>query len=156
VNDKKEAEKIRAQAWQLWNQQKFAEAEPLFQQAVEKDPTNANAWNGLGWSLFNLSRPQAAQEAFEKCIQIDPTDARPLTACWIAKGQGQVDEAIKNWNRPSVLPSGTAAINGLAMTCMEKKDYAKAAEWYQAWLKVEPSNADAKAGLEKAQGQISK
>ena len=65
---KLEAEKIRAQAWQLWQQQKFAEAEPLFQQAVEKDPTNANAWNGLGWSLFNLGRPEAAKEAFEKCL----------------------------------------------------------------------------------------
>jgi len=39
---------------------------------------------------------------------------------------------------------------------MEKKDYAKAAEWYQSWLKIEPGNADAKAGLEKAQGQMSK
>jgi len=41
-------------------------------------------------------------------------------------------------------------LNGLATTYMEKKDYAKAAEYYEMWLKAEPNNADAKAGLEKA------
>lgn len=156
--DKKEAEKVRAGAWQLWQQQKFVEAEPLFQQAIEQDPTNANAWNGYGWTLFNLGRPQAAQEAFEKCISIDPKQGAAFNGLgWIAKGQGRIDEAIKNWEQAvKVLPNGTAAINGLAITCMETKDYAKATEWYQAWLKVEPNNADAKAGLEKAQDQMSK
>jgi tetratricopeptide (TPR) repeat protein len=155
---KLEAEKIRAQAWQLWQQQKFAEAEPLFQQAVEKDPSNANAWNGYGWTLFNLGRPEAAKEAFEKCIEIDSRQGAAWNGLgWISKGQGQIDEAIKNWEQAlKVLPNGTAAMNGLAMTCMEKQDYAKAAQVYQRWLKVEPNSPEAKVGLEKAQGQISK
>jgi len=156
--DKLEAEKIRAQAWQLWNQQKFAEAEPLFQQALEKDPTNANAWNGYGWTLFNLGRPDAAKEAFTKCIELDSKQGAAWNGLgWIAKGQGKVDEAVENWEQAlKVLPNGTAAMNGLAMTYMEKQDYAKAAQVYQRWLKVEPNSSDAKAGLEKAQDQISK
>jgi tetratricopeptide (TPR) repeat protein len=150
--DKKETEKIRSQAWQLWQQQKFAEAEPLFQQAVEKDPTNANAWNGMVWTLFNLGRPEAAKEAFTKCIEIDPKQGAAFNGLgWIAKGQRQIDEAIRNWEQAlKVLPNGTAAMNGLATTYMEKQDYAKAAQMYQRWLKVEPNSADAKAGLEKA------
>lgn len=156
LSDKKEAEKIRSQAWQFWQQQKFSEAEPLFLQAVEKDPTNANAWNGLGWTVFNLGRPQAAQEAFEKCIQIDPKQGASWNGLgWIAKGQGHTDEAIKHWEQAvKVMPNGTAAMNGLATAYMEQKDYAKAVQYYQMWLKVEPGSADAKAGLEKANSEM--
>ncbi len=152
LEDKKEGERLRSQAWSFWQQQKFAEAEPLFQQSIEKDPTNANAWNGLGWSQFNLGKPLAAKEAFTACVEIDPKQGAAWNGLgWIAKGQEHVDEAIQSWEQAvRVLPEGTAAMNGLATTYLEKMDYVKAAQYYQMWLKVEPNNGDAKAGLEKA------
>ena len=46
--DKMAAENAAATGWRLWSEKKPAEAEAMFQKAVEKDPTAANSWNGLG------------------------------------------------------------------------------------------------------------
>jgi tetratricopeptide (TPR) repeat protein len=48
------------------------------------------------------------------------------------------------------MPAATAALNGLASTSMELKQYDQAAQYYRMWLKAEPNNVAAKAGLEKA------
>ncbi len=54
--DKRAAENLSANGWQLWGQRKLAEAQKVFERAVGKDPGNANAWNGLGWSQFNQGK----------------------------------------------------------------------------------------------------
>jgi len=150
--DKREAERFAARAWALWRQQKFDEAETLFRQALEKDPTNADTWNGLGWSQFNQGQPLNAQAAFEKCLAINPKHAAALNGLgWIAKMNGRTDEAIEYWRKAlRAEPRATAAMNGLATTFMELKQYEEAAKVYQMWLKVEPDGADPKAGLQKA------
>jgi tetratricopeptide (TPR) repeat protein len=156
--DKRAAEKPAAEAWKLWQQQKFAEAEKLFDQAVKKDPTNANAWNGLGWSQFNQGQPLNAQASFEKCLAINPKHAAALNGMgWIAKNAGQTEDAIGYWEKAiQAAPTATAALNGLATTYMEEKQYAKAVKYYEMWLKAEPNNADAKTGLGKAAAALAK
>jgi len=47
-------------------------------------------------------------------------------------------------------PTNASALKGLAVTCMERKEYGEAIKYYEMWLKAEPNNKDAKAGLEKA------
>jgi bla regulator protein BlaR1 len=153
--DKMASENLAAQGWELWRQRKLAEAEEAFEKAVSKDPTNANAWNGLGWAQQNQSKPLNAKASFEKCLEIQPKHAAALNGLgWIAKAQGKTDEAIAHWEKAiEAAPTATAALNGLATTYMELKQFDKAAEYYRMWLKVEPDNADAKAGLEKAKSQ---
>lgn len=154
--DKRASEKVAAQAWRLWRERKFAAAEPLFQQAVEKDPTNADAWNGLGWSQFNLGEALNAQASFEKCVALKPKHAGALNGLgWTAKIGGKTDEAIEYWRKAlQADPAATAAMNGLTTTFMELKRYDEAAKAYQMWLKVEPKNSDARVGLEKAKAAM--
>ena len=46
----------------------------FFREAIEKDPTNKMAWNGLGYCHVGLNNPQAAIQAYRQAIKTDPTD----------------------------------------------------------------------------------
>ncbi len=151
--DRREAENLSAAAWKSWSQQKYDEAEATFQQALAKDPTRADAWNGLGWSQFNQGKPANAKASFERCLSLNPKHAGSLNGMgWVMKNWGKTQEAMEYWKKAvKASPATTAALSGLATTCMELKQYDKALEYYQAWLKAEPNSADAKTGLVKAQ-----
>jgi tetratricopeptide (TPR) repeat protein len=150
--DKREGEKLAVQAWKLWNQQKFDEAEPLFQQAIQKDPTNANTWNGLGWSQFNQGKGLNAQHSFERCLALEPKHAAALNGLgWAAKAAGKNEEAINYWRKAiAACPTATAPLRGLAITLDELGKTDEAIQQYRQWLRVEPDNQEAKAGLQKA------
>jgi tetratricopeptide (TPR) repeat protein len=149
------ADELMQQGWQLWSQRKLPEAEQKFKASVEKDPNNANAWNGLGWAQFNQGKPNDAKLAFEKCVELDPKAAAALNGLgWIAKGKGDTKVAIGYWEKAvEAAPNATAAYNGLTVTYMELGQPQQAARYYEMWLKVEPDNVDAKAGLEKAKSK---
>ena len=51
-------------------------------------------------------------------------------------------------------PANASALKGLAVTCMERKEYGEAIKYYEMWLKAEPNNKDAKSGLEKAKAAL--
>jgi len=151
--DKLEAENLSVEGWNLWRQRKLVEAEAKFKQAVEKDPTNDGAYQGLGWAQLNQGKKLNAKDSFEKCIKIDPKNSAALNGLgWIAHGQGNKGEAITWWEKAiAANPGATASLNGLTQVYMERKQYDKAVKYYNMWLAVEPGNAQAKAGLEKAE-----
>ena len=149
------AEDLAGRGWQLWRERKLGEAEEAFKEAVQKDPTNADAWNGLGWSQFNQGKTLNAKVSFEKCLEIQPNHAAALNGLgWIAKGQGKTDEAIGYWEKAvKAAPNATAALSGLATTYIELEHYDKAIKVYQKWVKVEPNNDQVKADLERARSR---
>ncbi len=154
--ERMEAENLAGEGWKLWAERKLAEAEELFRQAVEKDPTNANAWNGLGWSLQNQGKKENARYSFERCLEIEPMQAAALNGLgWITKSNGQTNKAIEYWKK-AVRASGgnaTASLSGLTQTYMEIGQYDQAEKYYQMWLKVEPNNEQAKEGLQQARAK---
>jgi tetratricopeptide (TPR) repeat protein len=142
---------LAKRAWYLWNQRKLAESEKLFRQAVEKDPKNSNAWNGLGWALQNQGKKEASG-AFKKCLVLEPKNAGALNGLgWIAKSLGKEDDAIMCWQKAvQANPQGTAALRGLTTTLMARGQYHHAAVCYAAWLKVDPNNKKIKAEMDDA------
>ncbi|MGD9110090.1 MAG: hypothetical protein PVG93_04035, partial [Phycisphaerales bacterium] len=151
--DRMAAEDLTSKGWELWNQRKLIEAEETFKEAVQKDPTNANAWNGLGWSQQNQGKKINAKYSFRKCLEIEPDHAAALNGLgWIAKGQGETSEAIEYWQKAVQVSDGhaTASLSGLTQTYMELEQYDDAVKYYKMWLNVEPQNDAAKAGLERA------
>jgi len=138
-------------AWYLWKQRKLEESEKLFKQAVEKDPKNSNAWNGLGWALQNQGKKEAA-DAFRKCLALDAKNAGALNGLgWIAKQAGNEDEAIRWWEKAVIAnPQATAAMRGMVDTFMARGQYHRAAVCYAAWVRVDPTNKKVKAELDDA------
>jgi Flp pilus assembly protein TadD len=53
----------------LWREATFR-----WQQAVEIDPTYAEAWNNLGIGYEQLGRFDDARKAYEKALEIEPTN----------------------------------------------------------------------------------
>jgi Flp pilus assembly protein TadD len=53
----------------LWREAAFR-----WQQAVELDPTYAEAWNNLGIGYEQLGRFDDARKAYEKALEIDPAN----------------------------------------------------------------------------------
>jgi tetratricopeptide (TPR) repeat protein len=46
----------------------------FFQKAIEKDPGNTMAWNGLGYCQIGMNNPAAALEAYQQAIKTNPDD----------------------------------------------------------------------------------
>jgi len=151
--DKMAAENLTSQGWKLWGQRKLAEAEEMFKQATEKDPTNDNAYQGLGWAQLNQGKKLNARDSFEKCIKLNPKNSAALNGLgWIAHGQSNIDDAVEWWEKAVKASNGTAtaSLSGLTQVYMNKQEYDKAIKYYRMWLKAEPNNKQAKEGLEKA------
>jgi len=154
--DKLASENLSAEGWNLWGQRKLAEAETKFKEAIEKDPMNEDAYQGLGWAQLNQGKRLNAEDSFKKCVRLNPQNAAALNGLgWIAHGQRKTNEAIRYWETAvEASPFATAALGGLTQTYMELQKYDEAVKYYQMWLKVEPDNTQAKESLEKAQAAI--
>jgi tetratricopeptide (TPR) repeat protein len=46
----------------------------FFKEAIEKDPKNTMAWNGLGYCHVGLNNPAAAIKAYQEAVKTNPTD----------------------------------------------------------------------------------
>jgi RNA polymerase sigma-70 factor (ECF subfamily) len=151
-----EAENLTAEGWKLWGQRNLTEAEAKFIEATEKDPTNDNAFQGLGWAQLNQGKKLNAKDSFEKCVKLNPKNSAALNGLgWIAHGRGDTDEAITWWEKAvKAQPGATASLSGLTQVYMEQEQYEKAVKYYNMWLKAEPNNADAKTGLKEAKAKL--
>ena len=152
-SNKMEAENLIGEGWNLWKIREYSTAEEAFKKAVEKDSANDRAYQGLGWAQLNQGKKANARDSFEKCVAINPKNSAALNGLgWIAHGEGDKEKAISWWEKAvEANPAATASLNGLTQAYMEKKDYEKAIKYYKMWLAAEPDNAEAKAGLAKAQ-----
>lgn len=64
-----------SQGAELFNQQKYAEAEVLFRMAVEAKPSDADYRNNLARSLFQQSKFGDAELQFRKAVELSPDTA---------------------------------------------------------------------------------
>lgn len=57
--------------------QSFTEARAAFEHAIDLDPNNAAAWNGVGRVHYNIGTPAESIAAYERSIALDPSDVHP-------------------------------------------------------------------------------
>ena len=117
----------------------------FFRQAIEKDPKNKMAWNGLGYCHVGLNNPQAAIQAYQQAIKADPNDEMlhyNLANYYIKLGHQQ--EAIDTYqNAISVNPSFEPAYFklGVIYTQVGRLDEGKAA--FENVIRLNPEAAPA-------------
>ena len=68
------AEELCRQGYQFSINGEDQKAIQYFKDAIEKDPRNTMAWNGLGYCHVGLNNPAAAIEAYQQAIKINPDD----------------------------------------------------------------------------------
>lgn len=124
----RQAPQLVAEASQLWQRQKLVEAGAEFQQAIQLDPDNAAAWNGLGWIHFNSGQSAEAEIAFQRAISIEPDQPAALNGLGqIYLSQGKYDEAEKYLLQAA--PQAPAAWFGLARLYLLEGKFDQARKW---------------------------
>ena len=117
----------------------------FFRQAIEKDPNNTMAWNGLGYCHVGLNNPRAAIEAYQQAIKTDPTDAglRFILANYFVK-LGRQQEAIESYQQAiSLNPAFEPAYFrlGVIYTQLDRPAEGKAA--FEEVIRLNPDAAPA-------------
>lgn len=121
---------LSSEGWQLWQAGRFEQAAEKFHLAVEADPGNANAWNGLGWAEFNGGKAKAAEEAFNKCIAIKKDHPAALNGLGqIAFSRHDFAAAEKDWLAAS--KDAPAAWFGLARLYLLQGKFDNATKYAQ-------------------------
>jgi len=102
--------------------EKYAEAEPLHRQAVERSPGRHQLHNNLGYNLLLQGRKSDAAEQFRRALELNPVSETARNNLGLALGE-QPAEAISQFRQASDL---AVAHNNLAAYLYEKGDVAGA------------------------------
>ncbi|HEV3417368.1 MAG TPA: tetratricopeptide repeat protein [Pirellulales bacterium] len=146
------AAELSAEGWKLWQEQSLKAAISKFEAAVQLDPKNANAWNGLGWANFNNGNSEVAQNAFKKVIALEPKHPAALNGLGqIALSQRKYPEAEKYLLEAA--PQASAAWFGLAKLYLLTEKYDKAAQWAQKLTATGEANPLAEEFLKAAKAK---
>jgi tetratricopeptide (TPR) repeat protein len=84
----------------LRDQGKFEDALNSYNQAIEADPSNSNAWSSKGNALADLGEYNQSLTAHNKAVELDPQSA----FAWVNKGfvlhkLGKLDEALESFDK---------------------------------------------------------
>lgn len=138
--------------WALAQKGKFTEAAKEFRKAIQRDPKEANAYNGLGFCLLSSGNAPKAKPNFEKCLQLQPEHwgaVNGLAKC--LKIEGKTSEAIALWEKMvEKCPGLNAGHYGLAGTYMEQGHYEKAIKINEEILKANPNDEQARQAIDQA------
>ena len=124
------AQQMTQAGWQLWQDQKYPEALAQFQTAVDLNPNETNAWNGLGWAQFNSGEPHGAENSFQRAIALDPNHPGALN------GLGQIYLSERKYDDAEryllqAAPLAPAAWFGLGRLYLLQGKYDQAELWAQ-------------------------
>ena len=125
------------------------EAAICFQKALQIEPDNPLAYDGLGRAYVAMGRMDEAIQNFEKALQIQPelpSTYFNLGNAYIRKGQ--LDPAIQNWQKAvDIKPTFAMAQNNLANALIAKGQIAQAVEHWKAALAIQPNIVGAQVNL---------
>jgi tetratricopeptide (TPR) repeat protein/tRNA A-37 threonylcarbamoyl transferase component Bud32 len=147
-----EASQLTQRGWEQWKVQRLGEAARTFKKAVELDPNNVDAWNGLGWVTFNSGNRQEGEKAFQKVLELDPEHGAALN------GLGQIYLSQKKYDEAETYllkaaPQAPAAWYGLARIYLLQGKFDQAQEWAQKLVDSGQADDACKQMLEAAKAK---
>src|SRR5262245_21597135 len=96
--------------WSFCREGRFADAVPVFREALRADPTFASAHLGLGVAYAGLGRIDDAIRAFEDALRARPGYAEAYYNLGVAYDKaGSLDEAVEAFRRAAAQKEGYAA-----------------------------------------------
>jgi FkbM family methyltransferase len=138
------AEELNRRANELASAKRYPEAESLYRQAIELEPTLAKAHGNLGTVLKHQGRLDEAEAAFRRGVALGGSAKLAANLGALLVGQGRADEidALAKEQPPEV----ASALRNAAASFHESRGSILRAG--AAWLEVEAvAPADAAAGL---------
>ncbi|QDV47123.1 Tetratricopeptide repeat protein [Stieleria neptunia] len=151
------------EGWKAWRTHDTRKALTSFLSAVDLEPENQSARNGLGWTYVHLGEYEKAITEFKKIDPDTPVHGAALNGI----GQsllalGKLDEAIQvlldtteqtiaKVGEVRAAKMGLAAWHGLVRTYLQQQNYEQAKQWSRRYLKHNPNDKGMKDMLEQAE-----
>ncbi|HWG21221.1 MAG TPA: cellulose synthase subunit BcsC-related outer membrane protein [Terracidiphilus sp.] len=148
------------EAFAALNRHKLDDAQKLFTELLQKDPSNGRVAAGMGFLRMQQQNfggavsylTQAEQNGFKTAVV---ENALATSRFWYTMGEAsqafdanQFDVAAEKYKDALAMrPRSPEALNGLAGLLIKEQQYAQAAGVYDQLLKIHPGNADAWRGL---------
>ena len=109
-----------------------ASAKDLLERAVERSPSDVQAWRSLAWSLVNLGETERAREAFRNAVRLTE----------------QIQRADNLLRRIDEEPENVRYRLELAELMRAAGRPQDARLWFSSVLQIDPDNAQARAALD--------
>jgi len=130
---------------ELADQERYAEALPLFELATQLDAQSATGWHCLGSTLDELSRCEEAAVAYDRALALDPDDA----FTWFDKGNAlsncdRYQDSVMAYDRALALdPEFQEAWHNKAIALSNMDRNREAVDAYDRALTLDPDNTEA-------------
>ncbi len=136
--------KIRNQAFQLLQKNKFTDAIPLLLKVVKKDSNDMEACFALASAYAQANRPHEAEKYLKHVFLKSPDNAQACYAlAYTQESIGQYDAAIQNFNRLLTLtPEQFDTYNHLGNIHLIQGDFSQAEINFIKYLKHDANNLD--------------
>jgi predicted O-linked N-acetylglucosamine transferase (SPINDLY family) len=147
-------------AVQHQRENRYADAEQLYRQVLEKQPNHPEALYGLGMLMQQMGQPETAQQLLVAASQVQPDSVK----IWFSLGnlrqaQGQLPEAETAYQQAIALrPDAVTIYNNLGYTLQQQGKWSQAITCYQKALELQPNCLEADVNLGNAlhaQGKLS-
>lgn len=126
----------------------LAEAERLYREALDKEPTNAEALSGLGWTYQIAGQKDAAMGAFDRCLAALPRDVaclRGKASVLVAEGNpGAAGELLGKAH--AIAPEDAGVESSVALLDLAQGNLDSAAQRYGALVQRFPNMAEYRLG----------
>ena len=148
MNNEQIVANLLEQGMQLTNKKRFSDAINLFDQVLEKQPYNFNAWMMKAAAYYDLGSYDRAINCYDKAQQFNPNNILLLLqrgkACLKIK---KYDEAIISWQKIlSIDPNFIEAWTLTGITYIGINSNAEAINAFDKALTIDPKNKRALAG----------
>ncbi|QEF96607.1 Tetratricopeptide repeat protein [Stieleria maiorica] len=152
-----------SEGWKAWRTHKPGDALKSFLKAVEMEPENEVALNGLGWTYVHLGEYEKAIAQFKRIDSESPVQGAALNGIGQSLlAMGKLDEAekvlldatektIAKEGEASAARMGLAAWYGLVRVYLQKQDNDQAKRWSERYLKHKPDDQMMKEMFEQAE-----
>ncbi len=140
-----DAKPLAEQAKQAFEREKFADAEKLYEKALQLAPNNLYLESNKGVAQFRAGKLRQAEESFRKAIAIAPEDH----FCWSTLGivyysENKYDEAVNALTKSlAINPKNPTAHNYLGITAAQKGWIEAAQKELETAIQLDPKYADA-------------
>ncbi len=149
--------KMETTAFDLMTKNQFAEAIPMWRDALQKDPSDGRAHLNLAYSLGQTGQPRESMAEYRRACDLSPDDPIAFAQFALALAQdGKQEEAIANYRKSLALDAGNAgvqadlgsilAVNGNAAEGLEHLERAVALKPESAAVQYKLATALSKSG----------
>jgi tetratricopeptide (TPR) repeat protein len=138
-----------AQAGALLQQGRFAEAIPVYQAVLQREPKHIGAANLLGIAFMQLGKLEEAASAIRAGLRADPAQADAhFNLAAVLQGLRRFDEAVHHLREAiSLRPGDAQAYNNLGVALKSADRLQEAAEAYEQAIALRPDYAEARSNL---------